>query len=664
MNQQFDKNAPRNALKAGYELLWYQIKAVLGQGAFGITYLARDVNLNRMVAIKEFLPGQYAMRDGDDTVRPVSEEMQDRFKWGLERFIEEARILDQFDHPNIVRVMNTFEANNTAYMVMRYEQGVSLKEILVRQKFLDESDLLNILFPILDGLELMHDAGYVHRDIKPSNIFVRTDGTPVLLDFGSARQSMQIETHTLTSLVSPGYAPIEQYVSKSDKQGPWTDIYGMAATLYRTVTGVAPADAISRGEALTGNEKDTYIACRELADQRYSDQFVESIDQGLRFLTRERPQSVEAWRESIISGESSLPEPIAISGQISNEIVSVVRESLTQTATRVYNPNTAFDVEGGVTAEPDTTSIEVAHKQGFHRGLKLVIGLLIVLAGAFLATNFEKVRDVDQQGYISETEDTIPLMPVPPADQETNTLIDPISTQEVINMIPETSDVRTPTSLTPQVTLPSASSEGSPAVPLENTQSSDQMQTNALDDDPLYPESQGQLLPGQESFSQPDPLMNQTEPKPDAYILLDNPNFEEEVPEATVVSELPPGAILLDEEPEEPVITQRAPVEQTRPASKPIYRAPETPLTTAENPASETGTGTETPPTIEDKTSTVTREGVTIEEYAVPKRPEPTSQLRTEFEKMLDFLKSKGAPASNENNEAVREQLGGGRPVP
>ena len=218
--QQENNLSPRNALQPGYELLWYKIKSVLGQGAFGITYLAQDINLNRLVAVKEFLPGQYAMRDGNETVRAVSEDLQEKFTWGLRRFIDEARILDQFEHPNIVRVMNIFEANQTAYMVMSYEQGVSLKEILIRQKFIDESDLLNILYPILDGLEKIHDAGFIHRDIKPANIFIRTDGTPVLLDFGSARQSLEKETHTLTSLVSPGYAPIEQYVSKSDKQAP------------------------------------------------------------------------------------------------------------------------------------------------------------------------------------------------------------------------------------------------------------------------------------------------------------------------------------------------------------------------------------------------------------------------------------------------------------
>lgn len=139
----------------------------------------------------------------------------------------EARTLARFDHPNIVKVSSVFEANNTAYMVMRYEQGMSLGAIFNKRKTLPERLLQHLVHPILDGLEEVHNGGFVHRDIKPDNIYLRQDGSPVLLDFGSARVTVGAETRAMTSLVSPGFAPFEQYVTGSDKQGPWSDIYSL-----------------------------------------------------------------------------------------------------------------------------------------------------------------------------------------------------------------------------------------------------------------------------------------------------------------------------------------------------------------------------------------------------------------------------------------------------
>ena len=160
---------------------------ILGQGGFGITYLAYDSNLDEDVAIKEYLPIELAVREGDYSVHPVSEDHGNNFQWGLERFISEARTLTRFKHPNIVRVRNVFEDNNTAYMVMEYEEGESLQELLSRRKTMEEAEILNILLPILGGLQLIHEKKFIHRDIKPANIFIRKDGSPVLLDFGSAR---------------------------------------------------------------------------------------------------------------------------------------------------------------------------------------------------------------------------------------------------------------------------------------------------------------------------------------------------------------------------------------------------------------------------------------------------------------------------------------------
>ncbi|MBI4006810.1 MAG: serine/threonine protein kinase, partial [Gammaproteobacteria bacterium] len=292
------KEPHRNALKPDYQLLWYRIQRVLGQGAFGITYLAHDINLDRQVAIKEYMPGHLSMRESSLSVQPLSADHLEDFKFGLGRFISEARTLTKFEHPNLIRVFNVFEANNTAYMVMNYEVGESLQEVVKRKKILNETELLRIILPLMSGLQKMHAQGFIHRDIKPGNIFIRkADGSPVLLDFGSARQTVLNNPQTLTNFVSPGYAPIEQYASKSDKQGPWTDIYGFGATLYKIISGSAPLSAIDRGETITHDNKDCYIPLSGLAKDNYTDQFLTAIDHALAFRAQDRPQNITEWKK-------------------------------------------------------------------------------------------------------------------------------------------------------------------------------------------------------------------------------------------------------------------------------------------------------------------------------------------------------------------------------
>ena len=313
----------RNSLQPGHKLHWYRIEKILGQGGFGITYLAHDFNLDRQVAIKEYLPIELAVRERDFSVHPVTEDHGEKFRWGLDRFITEARTLAKFKHPNIVHVLNVFEENNTAYMVMEYEHGESLQDILTRRKTLEEAELTNILIPILGGLQKVHDAGFIHRDIKPANIFIREDGSPVLLDFGSARQALSMATQTLTSLVSPGYAPYEQYYSKSDQQGPWTDIYGLGATLYRAVAGIAPMDAVDRSRAILKGDKDIFVFAIEIGKGRYSERFLLAIDHALQFKEGDRPQTINAWK-----AEFNLPEdPI--------KQANIVERMTTQPGTKV-----------------------------------------------------------------------------------------------------------------------------------------------------------------------------------------------------------------------------------------------------------------------------------------------------------------------------------------
>ena len=298
-----------DALPSQYRLHWYVLERVLGQGGFGITYLARDTNLDQAVAIKEYLPVGVATRRADATVRPRSDDQAERYRWGLDRFIREARTLARFDHPNIVRVLSVFEHNSTAYMVMRFEEGENFAALLDRRRTVGEDDLMRVLLPVLDGLELVHDAGFIHRDIKPDNIYIRADGSPVLLDFGSARHALG-HARTVTILVAPGYAPFEQYYSSGEDQGPWTDIYSLGATCYRAVAGAAPMDAIARSKGILGSTRELLVPANAMGAGRYSERFLKAIDHALAFAEKDRPPSIELWRKELVDAKpAAAPAP-------------------------------------------------------------------------------------------------------------------------------------------------------------------------------------------------------------------------------------------------------------------------------------------------------------------------------------------------------------------
>ncbi|MEM1371002.1 MAG: protein kinase [Pseudomonadota bacterium] len=286
-------------LPSGYKLQNYTIMDVLGEGGFGITYLAHDEALNQKVAIKEYFPGQLTQRDQDTkAVNTHNADAQKIFKWGLDRFLAEARILAQLNHANIVRVLYFTSLNNTGYMVMQYEEGQPLDRWV--KQFPDQKvpahHVRNLLDPITEALRVVHALGIAHRDVKPANVYIRENGTPVLLDFGAARNTVSGDSKTMAAIVSAGYSPMEQY-SDVAEQGPWTDIYATAGVGYKLVTGQIPPDAPSRVDAELAEKPDPIKLLSALNIAGFDQQFLRGLDAGLSIRAKDRPEDIDQWRK-------------------------------------------------------------------------------------------------------------------------------------------------------------------------------------------------------------------------------------------------------------------------------------------------------------------------------------------------------------------------------
>ncbi|MCP5284548.1 MAG: protein kinase [Burkholderiaceae bacterium] len=298
---------PPSALPQGTRLGEFEILDVLGVGGFGIVYRAMDHALEREVAIKEYMPSALAGRTATLQVSLRSQSDAETFALGLRSFVNEAKLLARFDHPSLLKVYRFWEQNDTAYMAMPIYRGQTLKA--VRQTMPvppDEAWLRSVLGPLLGAIETLHAEGVYHRDIAPDNILIEPDGRPVLLDFGAARRVIGDRSQTLTAILKPAYAPIEQYAEVSaSRQGPWTDLYALGATLHYVLTGEAPAPATAR----TLFDDQAPLATRALPG--CSPTFLHAVDWMLATRPSDRPQSVAALR-AVLDGQAVPPAPAAV----------------------------------------------------------------------------------------------------------------------------------------------------------------------------------------------------------------------------------------------------------------------------------------------------------------------------------------------------------------
>ncbi|RSZ60378.1 serine/threonine protein kinase [Massilia atriviolacea] len=282
-------DASTRPLPNGHRMEEFEITGVLGVGGFGIVYRALDHTLARVVAIKEYMPAMLAMRRGDLSIALRGERFAATFRSGQAGFINEARLLAKFDHPGLIKVLRFWEAHGTAYMATPYYEGLTLKQRLAGGRALSEADIMRMLAALLGALETLHRTQCFHRDIALDNILIQPDGSPVLLDFGSARKLIGDLVDDSSIMLKPGYSPIEQYTDDpAFPQGPWTDIYALGAVIHILVSGQLPPAAVVRSIS------DNYQPL-EGSTQRYSATLLRAADAALRQRIEDRPQSVGAF---------------------------------------------------------------------------------------------------------------------------------------------------------------------------------------------------------------------------------------------------------------------------------------------------------------------------------------------------------------------------------
>ena len=361
-----------NALPSGFRLEEYRIDSILGAGGFGITYKAWDTHLETYAAIKEYFPIEWSYRspDGSRVLANTQgrggssgDDSSGEYSWGLERFLDEARVLARIQHPYVVRVRRFFRANGTAYIVMDYEDGHPLSAVLPDAEALSEEDIRGMLQDILPALQAVHSHGYLHLDLKPSNLFVRSrDNCVMLIDFGAAREALRTRacSRSVTTLVSPGYSSPEQYSSRGDRYGAWTDVYGLGAVLYRCITGAPPVEASARwlDDGLTP-------AVTAGAGQ-FSQELLTVVDRALAIRPEDRYQDAAELQRA-------LEGPGGSTGERNDEPENTV-------------PSPAVEVFEGIGVRPEAASVRGkltsgAARRWFFRG-GIATGLIAIIAAA------------------------------------------------------------------------------------------------------------------------------------------------------------------------------------------------------------------------------------------------------------------------------------------
>ena len=400
----------------------YLIGKGLGHGGFGITYLAYDTVLKRKLAIKEYLPQDCATRAvGQSRVSPFSgEEKQEQFEYGVDKFLEEARTLAQFDgHPNIVGVRDFFKENGTAYLVMNFLSGETLKDYLRRHnRALGYQQALKIMLPVMDALRTVHAAGVLHRDVSPDNIFLTNGGQVKLIDFGAARQPRDGQ-RSISVILKPGYAPEEQYRSRG-KQGPWTDVYATGATLYRAITGKVPAESLDR------LDQDTLAPPSQLG-VRIPPEAEAALLRAMAVRATDRYQSIQAFKDALALAEGAQqptpaqrPAPSASAVQQRPQPRVDLPERRTQPQARSSSehsqerrPSLPDRNRRSGGEEPNTYPLQYRRGKGLRIGLVIAILIVLIVVGSVLTLLYWVSGAMDNLGASSPSAAVITTTPTP-----------------------------------------------------------------------------------------------------------------------------------------------------------------------------------------------------------------------------------------------------------